>query len=231
MKLDFRTKLVLTVVIGIVTCEGSFSHAYPFCGMVLCVFPYLLGAWDRRWSFVLKGLMSTAAAYGATLYLQGEGFFSLCFNLYAGIVLRILPGVMMGYYALTTTTMSDLVCALKKWRMPNEILIPISVMFRFFYSIKEDYGKIKEAMAMHGMGVGDLLREPAMYLEYQVAPLLMITSNTADHVAISAMTRGMTEDGERSSISATRIGFFDGILLVFVGVIVIFTLRSKYVGI
>lgn len=231
MNFDFRTKLVLTLVIGTVCVEGSFAHSYPHLGPVLCLFPYLLGALDRKWSFVLKGTLSSAVAYGATLYLQGEGFFSLCFNLYAGIVLRILPGVMMGYYAITTTTLSDLVCALKKWHMPNGILIPVSVMFRFFYSIKEDYGKIKEAMWMHGMGKRDLLTKPAEYLEYRFMPLLMITSSTADHVAISAMTRGMTEDSNRSSISTTRIRFFDVALLAFAFVVIGLAVRSRYAGI
>lgn len=35
MKLDFRTKFILTIVLGIVVVEGSVSQKYPLLGIML----------------------------------------------------------------------------------------------------------------------------------------------------------------------------------------------------
>lgn len=47
--------------------------------------------------------------------------------------------------------MSDLVASLKKMRFLDSLIIPLSVMFRFFYTLKEDYQQIKEAMYLQGL--------------------------------------------------------------------------------
>ena len=141
--------------------------------------------------------------------------------------MSILPGFMMGYYTISTTTMSDLVYALKKIKFPDYIIIPISVMFRFFYSIKEDYKKINEAIYMHGLTAKNFFKDPARILEYKFVPLLMITSQTADNVSISAMTRGMKVGCERSSISNAKLKFFDYVFLVFSLLLIILFISGK----
>ena len=148
-------------------------------------------------------------------------------NLYVGIIIRVLPGIMMGYYAIATTKMSDLVYSLKKLKLPNFLIIPVSVMFRFFYSIKEDYQKINEAMYMHGLTMKNFFKEPTKILEYKCVPLLIITSQTADNVAISAMTRGMRIEDKRSSISNARLKLQDYILIASGIFIIILFIKVK----
>lgn len=221
MKIDFRTKFFLTIIIGVATIEGSIVRRYVALGVILALLPYLLALLDKKWSLVIKGLSYTGLAILAQELMRKLpiNFWTMALNLYAGIVLRILPGVMMGYFTMTTTSMSDLVYSLKKIGWPDEIIIPVSVMFRFFYSIKEDYKKIKEAMTMHGLTVKKLWKDPMRLVEYKFVPLLMITSQTADHVAISAMMRGMKPGDPRSSISNARLRPLDFALLLF-GVLV-----------
>ena len=47
--------------------------------------------------------------------------------------------------------MSDLVASLKKMKFLDSLIIPLSVMLRFFYTLKEDYQQIKEAMYLQGL--------------------------------------------------------------------------------
>lgn len=225
MNLDFRTKLFLTLILGVVAIEGSVGQAYPLLGVCIAFFPYCLGIFDKKWGFVVKGLIYTGVAFAGQqlLLFSPINTLTMIINLYCGIILRVLPGVMMGYYTMTTTTMSDLVYSLKQSKMPDTIIIPISVMFRFFYSIKEDYQKISEAMWMHGLDYRLLFKKPLRLLEYKFVPLLMVTSQTADNVAISAMTRGMKPGSERSSISSAHLRFYDGILILF-GILLIYLL-------
>ena len=100
-------------------------------------------------------------------------------------------------------------------------------MFRFFYSIKEDYKIIGESMYMHGLTMKNFFKNPAKILGYRFVPLLMIVSQTADNVAISAMTRGMKTNKERSSISNARFNTADYILLSFGIYIIILFIRIK----
>lgn len=217
MKLDFRTKFILTIVLGIVVVEGSVSQKYPLLGILLVVLPYILAFFERKKPLLIKGLFYTVIALLGQKFLPHfqENFLAIILTLYCGIILRIIPGVMMGYYGLTTTKMSDLVYSLSKMKFPDYIIIPISVMFRFFYSIKEDYKMINEAMYMHGLTFKNFLKNPIRIIEYKFVPLLMITSQTADNVSISAMTRGMRVGEERSSISNARLKFYDYILILF----------------
>ena len=55
----------------------------------------------------------------------------------------------------------------------------------------------------------------------------MITSQTADDVAITAMTRGMRVEGDRSSISDASLKLQDYLLMAFGFLIVILFIRVK----
>ena len=87
--------------------------------------------------------------------------------------------------------------------------------------------KINEAMYMHGLTMKNFFKDPAKILEYKFVPLLMITSQTADNVAISAMTRGMRIEGKRSSISNARLKLQDYILIAFGIFIIILFIKVK----
>lgn len=216
MKIDFRVKFILTFIIGIVSIEGSVGQKYPTLGILVAVFPYILAISDKRWSLVIKGLFYTIIAiFLKSYFFNYNNIIAMILNLYSGIIIRIIPGVIMGYYTITTTKMSDLVYSLQKTHFPDAIIIPISVMFRFFYSIKEDYKRIGEAMYMHDLTYKSFFKNPKRILEYKFVPLLMITSQTADNVAISAMTRGMIIGKGRSSISNAKLKFFDYFLILF----------------
>nr|WP_278635953.1 energy-coupling factor transporter transmembrane component T [Streptococcus lutetiensis] len=95
-------------------------------------------------------------------------------------------------------------------RCPDSLIISISsVMFRFFYTVKEDYRQIKEAMYLQGLVTSQFFCQPLRMIEYRFVPLLMCFSRTADDAATSATTRGMSVGQERSSISKSRLRLLD----------------------
>ncbi len=59
MKIDFRTKLFLTIIIGLSATEGSIGMNYKYLGILLAIFPYLLAILDKKWSLIGKGLFYT----------------------------------------------------------------------------------------------------------------------------------------------------------------------------
>lgn len=98
MKIDFRTKLFLTIIIGISATEGSISMNYKYLGILLAIFPYLLAILDKKWSLIGKGLFYTGIAVVGQIVASKypNSYLGMVFNLYCGIILRILPGVMRG---------------------------------------------------------------------------------------------------------------------------------------
>ena len=68
-----------------------------------------------------------------------------------GIYTHMLPGFIMGYYLVSTTTVSEFVAAMERMHVPEKIVIPVSVVFRFFPTVKEEYAAIRDAMKMRGI--------------------------------------------------------------------------------
>lgn len=71
-----------------------------------------------------------------------------------GFFMRFVPGIMMGYITVRTTTVSEFVAAMKKLHLPEQIIIPMSVIFRFFPTVVEEYNAIGDAMKMRGIRFG-----------------------------------------------------------------------------
>lgn len=229
MTLDFRTKLLMTVVISLVLLFGNLQGNYPILGLIVTFLPYVFLLLERKVSKAIKGvslmIFALVLQYYAGLHaFRGIGAsFVLFFSI---IVLRMGPGLAMGEYSLLTTSMSDLVASLKKMKFPDSLIIPLSVMFRFFYTVKEDYRQIKEAMYLQGLVTSCFFRHPLRMIEYRFVPLLMCLSRTADDVSISAMTRGMAVGQARSSISKSRLSLLDYFWMLFMLVILILMIWS-----
>lgn len=209
------------MVVCTVSISGSFQQKLPLLSLFITLFPFLCLLSEKRYEIFGKGILMMLTAWLVEIFLPkdfGNPFFVL-FNIVAAILLRMVPGMMAGYYAMMTTTMSDMVCSFKKMHLPDAFIIPISVMFRFFYSVREDYRGINEAMKMHGLGLRTLFRDPMKLLEFKLVPLLICSARTADDVAICAMTRGMVPGQKRSSISDARLRAGDYFLLLIFGMI------------
>lgn len=82
-------------------------------------------------------------------------------------------------------------------------------MFRFFYTVKEDYRQIKEAMYLQELVTSQFFCQPLRMIEYRFVPLLMCLSRTADDAATSPTSRRMSVGQERSSISKSRLRLLD----------------------
>ena len=192
-KMDIRTKLFMTGVISYVLLLGNLQQTYLAAAIAISLLPYLLLFLEKRYKESIRGgvLLLAAGLVQKFLLQDAKGVWASLFLFLTVVFLRMAPGIMMGKYAFVTTGMSDLVCALKKMRLPDQIVIPMTVMARFFYTVREDYRQVKDAMYLHGLTTARLLVHPVRLLEYRTVPLLMCLTRTADEVAVSALTRGM----------------------------------------
>ncbi|MBQ8279072.1 MAG: energy-coupling factor transporter transmembrane protein EcfT [Roseburia sp.] len=140
-----------------------------------------------------------------------DGVFLNVLSLLSVGIRMMLPCIISGAYAFSTTTVGEMVCGLRKLRIPESIIIPSVTVIRFFPTIGEDYRQIRNAMALRGIasGKGAFVRHPAQSLEYILIPLLMNSNNVAEDLSVAAMTKGISLPGEHTSMTELRMTVLD----------------------
>ena len=223
-KIDFRTKAFMTLVIPICLVLGNLPGKNLPAAMLVSFFPCLLLIVSGKVKSGLKGIVFISFGVCAQKFLfdQSSGLLNSFVLFFVMIVLRMLPGLLMGKYTFQTTDMSELVYSFHKIHLPDQIIIPVTVMARFFYTTSIDYNQIKDAMYIDGLTTGRLLMHPVKFFEYRIIPLLMVLTRSADEVSTSALTRGLEVGKERTYIYTNNLKLIDYlcfaamILLIFV---------------
>ena len=67
---------------------------------------------------------------------------------------RFAPGIMTGAYLISSTSVSEFIGAMERMHITEKIVIPMSVIFRFFPTISEEYQAIRDAMKMRNIHFG-----------------------------------------------------------------------------
>lgn len=208
--LDPRTKLYLLLIGNLLL----FFHVDLQTEMLLMLFflvPfYLSGKWKSGLRLTL--LYTVLVLMDLYLVPASEGTFLTWISMLAVTVRMMLPCVVTGAYAFSTTGVGEFVCALRRARVPEAIVIPCMVVIRFFPTIGEDYRQIKNAMALRGIGGGvwETLCHPMKRLEYIVIPLLMNSNNVAQDLSAAALTKGLGIDGVHTCMTEIRLTAMDG---------------------
>ena len=73
---------------------------------------------------------------------------------------------------VTTTTVSEFVAAMERLHLPQQITIPMSVMFRFFPTVAEEWSAIGDAMRIRGVRFGG--GKASAILEYRIVPMMIL---------------------------------------------------------
>ncbi len=229
MKLDFRTKFFMTVVISYVAMMEQVLFRNMYLMLVILFVPYILFMLSGYIKIALKGIILTVISFILHIYMfniQNSILLSVCLFMNT-VFLSIIPGIAMGSYSVMTTDMGEVIASMTKMKFPDQLIIPISVMARFYYTILIDYGQIKDAMFLDGLSVKKLIFHPLKLFEYRVVPLLMCITRTADEVTISAITRGLEVGGKRSSIYDIKFGIVDYVLLFLTASLLIYQIGGQ----
>jgi energy-coupling factor transport system permease protein len=146
-----------------------------------------------------------------------HGILNIIIVMLSGMLSRMMPAFIMGYYLIATTTVSEFIASMERMRVPKKIIIPISVMFRFFPTVKEEARFISDAMSMRGLkGIGSL-KNPMAALEYRLVPLLMCSVKIGDELSAASLTRGLDNPVKRTNICKIGFGVFD-VIYALVGI-------------
>ena len=192
MALDPRTKLYLVALANLLL----FFHVdvvVESLTVLLLLLPLLgAGRWAAAVRFGCIYVLLLVGTWASTLD-DGGSWLHMLGLLCVGIRM-MMPCLIAGIYAFTTTTASQFVCAL-----------------RFFPTIHDDYHQIRDAMALRGIAQGTfaLLRHPAQSLEYILMPLLMNATGVAQDLSVAALTKGIGIRGPHTCHTEIRMHGID----------------------
>ena len=142
--LDPRTKLLLLVTITTLMLSTSNEGWMNVVKPILSLVPFVFLISERQFKTAGKYLVLYAVCFvleRAALNLLG-GLPSFLLLAVCSIMTRFAPGIMMGAFLISSTSVSEFIAAMERMHVTEKIVIPMSVIFRFFPTIAEEYRSI-----------------------------------------------------------------------------------------
>lgn len=220
VKFDLRTKFMLILVVNLFLL---LSHSVIF--ELVLVFGCLLlitidGQAKSAFHFLIVFLIILGIDQLLTPYING--FFFTLVSFITVALRKFLPCFILGKWILTKTEVSEFVAVMWKLRLPQTAIIPLSVVFRYFPTIKEEWASIRAAMKMRGIHVS---------LEHIMVPLLMSAVNVSEELSAAALCRGLDSPEPHTSLVQVRFRFSDVLVWCITGALAIAAIILKGVGI
>ena len=206
--IDPRTKIFLTLTVSTITMAGGTGGIMNIIRPCLVALPIILLLLSKRFKAAARFSITYIILYTLELLVipMLTGVWNFILNAASGIYTHMLPGFVMGYYLISTTTVSEFVAAMERIHVPQKVVIPLSVVFRFFPTVKEEYAAIRDAMKMRGITT---FRSPMKMLEYRVVPLMMSIAKIGEELSAAALTRGLGAPEKRTNICNIGFGLLD----------------------
>jgi energy-coupling factor transport system permease protein len=223
LRLDPRTKLALLITVGIIMMSGKLTGTEYVLRLICISVPFLLLLSARMY----KASAISAIILLATVLCEGfvipktSGVINLMIMIVCGIISRFGPGYLCGWYVVRSTSVSEFVTAMERMHFPNVITIPMSVMFRYFPTLKEEYASIHDAMKMRE--IGQSIKNPLTYIEYILVPIMMSTLQIANDLSAAALTKGLGAGRKRSHICHINMTALDiALIMAMIVMLVVF---------
>ena len=174
IRLDPRTKLILLLTVTTLMFSTSNEGIMNFIKPVLSLIPFVLILSERRFKTAGKYLFLYLACFvlERIALTTLSGLLSFVVLAITSIMTRFAPGIMTGAYLLSSTSVSEFIGSMERMHLTEKIIIPMSVIFRFFPTISEEYQAIRDAMKMRGIRFGG--KNPFLMVEYLVCWIKII---------------------------------------------------------
>ena len=214
--LDPRTKIVLCLAVSFIMLDSTISPVVNALQIALAALPliFLLMLGKHKMAVYYVCAYAFASLVPALLVSYLPAVINLLFTGMIALMTQILPGMMMAYFLLASTSVSEFVTAMDRMHVPKSISVPMSVLFRFFPTIVEEYGHVRDAMRMREVGN---LRQPMAMLEYRMVPFMTSIVSIGNDLAASALTRGLSAPVRRTNVCPIGFTWRDGLALVLTG--------------
>lgn len=171
--LDPRTKLFVMITLVIFSLGGTGSDivSVRYAVAAVSLLPIILLTTAGQGKKLLFGLIYVSMKLHEVSFVpKVTGAALTALGLCCMVFVRLMPGLIMGAYTLSSTTVSEFIAAMHRMHVPQQITIPMSVMFRFFPTVLEEFSSINAAMKMRGISIGG--KNAGKLIEYRLVPLM-----------------------------------------------------------
>ena len=203
--LDPRTKILMLLNMAVFVLGSAGGGRVQALTPLFCTMPAVLLLSAKKWKTAITYIILFSVSYAvyAVFGNMTTGFMHYFLLGCSGILARFLPSIIMGGYLVSTTTVSEFTAAMLRMKLSEKIIIPLSVMFRFFPTVFDEAASINAAMKMRGIHLGG--RNAGKILEYRIVPLMTCCVKIGEELSAAALTRGLGGEVRRTNIC--NIGF------------------------
>lgn len=212
---DPRTKMVLLLTMSTFVLGGLAGGSISFLLPCFCVLPLILLLTAGRFKAAALYFVLYTSSYLLNVLLAPHltGFPAFLILGCAGVLTRFMPSIMLASYVVSSMTVSEFTAAMQKIHLSEKIIIPMSVMFRFFPTIGDEFASINSAMKMRGISIGG--KKEGKMVEYRLIPLMTCTVKIGEELSAAALTRGLGGTVKRTNICKIGFRLQDYIALLF----------------
>lgn len=132
---------------------------------------------------------------------------SSIFALLVNYSIRMFPCLMTGAFMIREITLRRFVLAMRKLHISEKLIISLSVTIRYFPAIKEETRYIKDALSLRKIKF-------SKKLEAMLVTLMMSATATAEELSAAAVTRGIENPIEKTSLLSLKLNSADYICSV-----------------
>ena len=214
--IDPRTKIIILIMISFMV----FNNAPIYISGILVLIPFIcLFLSDYKKTAIMYILLYALALYVQIFSLPySTGILSIIFVIFSYTMLRMFPILIMGYYTVVSTKVSEFIASMEKSHIPRTIIIPISVIFRYIPSVIEEIKSITNAMKMRGFGLTyKSFKSPLKLIEFYMIPILISAVKTADELSAASLTRSLSNPVKRTHLIDVKFNKID-YFLVFISI-------------
>ncbi|UTC98820.1 energy-coupling factor transporter transmembrane protein EcfT [Treponema denticola] len=214
MFLDPRTKLLILAITSVsvflnesMLIEGAFTFI-PF--LLLLQAKHIRLAFKSGAAFII--LLALPMLLVPHLPVTAGGIVYM----FAVYIRKLIPCFMLGSLLIRTTKVSTFLAAISRLHLPKGFTIALSITLRYFPTMTEEWGFIKDAMSLRGISASPagLLFHPVRTMEYVYVPMLVSASKISDEITQAAITRGIDHLERRSCLENIRFRMRDALLLL-----------------
>lgn len=211
--IDARTKIIILAILSFMV----FNDVPFYVSGILVLIPFLfLFLSDYKKIALIYILIYVIAKFlQISILPTATGILSVLLIAFSYTATRMLPILVMGYYTISTTKVSEFIASMEKSNVPKDILIPISVIFRYIPSLYEEIRSITDAMKMRGFGLTfKSLKSPLKLIEFYMVPILISAVKTADELSAASLTRGLSSPKKRTHLISVGFNKFDYLFIL-----------------
>ena len=230
MFLDPRTKLLILAITSVAVflnegtlIEGAFTFI-PF--LLLLQAKHIRLAFKSGAAFII--LLALPMLLVPHLPVTAGGILYM----FAVYIRKLIPCFMLGSLLIRTTKVSTFLAAISRLHLPKGFTIALSITLRYFPTMTEEWGFIKDAMSLRGISASPagLLFHPVRTMDYVYVPMLVSASKISDEITQAAITRGIDHLERRSCLENIRFRMRDALLLILYSGLVVLIIFNTVKG-